>query len=87
MERWGNVRRNSLYGPGINVFNMSAAKSFWTPLGGNQRSSSVPMQQNVFNHKSSEHSGRTQSWVASAGAGTPYASSDTIYHRVTYRCA
>jgi hypothetical protein len=57
---WGNVRRTSLYGPGINVFNMSAAKSFrlpWEGVGIEFRADA----QNVFNHKI-RHSGRTQPW-------------------------
>ena len=48
---WGNVRRNSLYGPGINVFNMSAAKSFGLPWEG-VRVEFRADASNVFNHKS-----------------------------------
>jgi hypothetical protein len=48
---FGDVRRNSLYGPGLNVFNMSLGKTFSLPWEG------VKIQfrcdaQNVFNHPS-----------------------------------
>lgn len=49
---WGNVRRNSLWGPGINVFNLEAAKSFSIPW---REGISVQFRadaQNVFNHPS-----------------------------------
>jgi hypothetical protein len=48
---WGNVRRNSLYGPGLNVFNMSAAKSFGLPWE-DVRIEFRADAQNVFNHPS-----------------------------------
>jgi hypothetical protein len=48
---FGNVRRNALYGPGLNVFNMSAGKTFSLPW------EDIKFQircdaQNVFNHPS-----------------------------------
>jgi len=49
---FGNVRRNSLYGPKLNVFNMSAGKSFAIPA---REGMSVEFRAdaaNVFNHPS-----------------------------------
>ncbi|HTS04707.1 MAG TPA: TonB-dependent receptor [Candidatus Eisenbacteria bacterium] len=48
---WGDVRRNFLYGPGMNVFNMSMAKSFALPWEG-VRIEFRADAANVFNHKS-----------------------------------
>jgi hypothetical protein len=77
---WGNVRRNSLYGPGINVFNMSAAKSFalpWESMRIEFRADAA----NVFNHKSlAIPDGRNLG--SAKGVDQPYTSSDTI-SRVT----
>jgi hypothetical protein len=73
---WGNVRRNSLYGPGINVFNMSAAKSFALPW----ESMNVEFRadaENVFNHKSLGTPGGLNLGSA-AGVGQAYTSSNTI---------
>ena len=74
---WGDVRRNTLYGPGINVFNMSAAKSFRLPwregLGIEFRADAA----NIFNHKSLGTPGG-QNLGSAAGVGQPYTSSDTI---------
>jgi hypothetical protein len=73
---WGNVRRNSLYGPGINVFNMSAGKSFglpWEQMSIEFRADAA----NVFNHKSlGIPDGR--SLGSSAGVDQPYSSSNSI---------
>lgn len=49
---WGNVRRNSLYGPRLNVFNLSAAKSFSIPLREGMQVEFRADAQNVFNHAS-----------------------------------
>jgi hypothetical protein len=73
---WGNVRRNSVYGPGINTFNLSAAKSFAVPWEG------VSIQfradaQNVFNHPSYGNPGGLNLGGA-AGVGQPYASTTPI---------
>jgi Carboxypeptidase regulatory-like domain len=73
---WGNVRRNSLYGPGINVFNMSAAKSFslpWEEANIEFRADAA----NVFNHKSLGLPGGTNLGSA-AGVGQPYTSTNSI---------
>ena len=49
---FGNVRRNSLYGPGINVFNLSAGKSFSVPFKEGIKVEFRADAQNVFNHPS-----------------------------------
>jgi len=73
---WGNVRRNSLYGPHMNVFNMSAAKSFGLPW------EDVKIEfradaSNVFNHPSFSNPGGVN-LGGSSGPGMPYTSTDTI---------
>jgi len=73
---WGNVRRNSLYGPGINVFNMSAAKSFGLPWEG-VRIEFRADAANVFNHKSLGTPGGLNLGGA-ANPGDPYSSSNSI---------
>jgi len=73
---WGNVRRNSLYGPGINVFNMSMAKSFGLPWEGVMIEFRADAQ-NVFNHKSLSTPGGLNLGSA-AGVGEPYTSSNSI---------
>ncbi len=73
---WGNVRRNSLYGPGINVFNMSMAKSFGLPWEG-VRIEFRADAANVFNHKSLGTPGG-QNLGSAAGVGSPYTSANTI---------
>jgi hypothetical protein len=73
---WGNVRRNSLYGPGINVFNMSAAKTFSLPWEGVKFEFRADAQ-NVFNHPSLSTPGGLNLGGAS-GAGSPYTSANTI---------
>ncbi len=63
---FGNVRRNSLYGPGINTFNFSAAKAFTIPwregIGIQFRADA----QNVFNHpsfgQSEQHQPERRCW-------------------------
>ena len=49
---WGNVQRNSLYGPHLNVFNLSAAKSFTVPFKEGIQVEFRADAQNVFNHAS-----------------------------------
>ncbi len=51
MERLATCRRNSLYGPGLNIVNLSGSKTFSLPWEG------IKMQiradaQNAFNHPS-----------------------------------
>lgn len=68
---FGDVRRNSLYGPGINQFNLSAGKTFFLPWEGMQFQIRADAT-NAFNHASfSPPSVTTLS--GSNGAGTPYA--------------
>ncbi|MGC2329601.1 MAG: carboxypeptidase regulatory-like domain-containing protein, partial [Candidatus Sulfotelmatobacter sp.] len=67
---FGDVRRNSLYGPGLNVFNLSGSKTFHLPWEG------VDMQfradaQNAFNH-ASYGVPSDASLGGSNGPGTPY---------------
>jgi len=67
---FGNVRRNSLYGPGLKVFNLSAAKSVSIP---GREGMSVEFRadaQNVFNHASFGFP--SNSLGGSSGAGTAY---------------
>jgi hypothetical protein len=73
---WGDVRRNTLYGPGINVFNMAAAKSFGLPWEG-VRIEFRADAANVFNHKSLGTPGG-QNLGSALGIGKAYTSSDTI---------
>lgn len=73
---FGDVRRNSLYGPGMNVFNMSAAKSFGLPW------EDVKLEfradaSNVFNHPSFQNPGGVH-LGGSSGPGTAYTSTDVI---------
>ena len=72
---WGNVRRNSLYGPGINTFNFSAAKSFAVTEGvGIEFRADA---QNVFNHPSFGTPNNTQ-LGGSPGVGQPYSGTGPI---------
>jgi hypothetical protein len=74
---WGNVRRNSLYGPGINTFNFSAAKAFMIPW---RESTSIEFRadaQNVFNHPSFGTPNNTTLGGA-AGVGEPYSGTSPI---------
>jgi hypothetical protein len=73
---WGNVRRNYLYGPGMNVFNMSMAKSFALPWEG-VRVEFRADAQNVFNHKSLGIPGG-RNLGSAAGVDEPYTSANTI---------
>jgi hypothetical protein len=70
---FGNVPRNSLYGPGLNVFNMSAAKSFTIPF---KEGISVEFRadaQNVFNHPSfANPSTGLGNSTGTGGPGLPY---------------
>lgn len=73
---WGNVRRNSLYGPGMNVFNMSMAKSFGLPWEG-VRIEFRADAANIFNHKSLGIPGG-RNLGSAAGVDEPYTSANTI---------
>ena len=74
---FGNVRRNSLYGPGINTFNFSAAKAFTIPW---KEGISIQFRadaQNVFNHPSFGTPNNTTLGGA-AGVGQPYTGTSPI---------
>lgn len=71
---YGNVRRNSIYGPGIDVFNLSAHKEFALLEAWNHE---VKLQfradaQNVFNHPSFDVPANGAELTGSSGPTTPY---------------
>jgi len=73
---FGNSGRNSIYGPGIDVFNLSAHKEFavadlWQHPIKVQFRADV---QNAFNHPSFDVPGSGAQLQESAGPGTPYTS-------------
>ncbi|MGC2161963.1 MAG: TonB-dependent receptor [Silvibacterium sp.] len=67
---FGNVRRNSMYGPGINQTNLSAGKTFFLPWEGVQFQIRADAT-NAFNHASFSPPSTT-TLSGSAGAGQPY---------------
>jgi hypothetical protein len=73
---FGNVRRNSLYGPGINTFNFSAAKSFVTWKEGINIQFRADAQ-NVFNHPCFGTPNNT-GLSGAAGVGQPYSGTAPI---------
>jgi carboxypeptidase family protein len=78
---FGNVPRNSLYGPGLNVVNLSASKTFSLPWEG------VKVQircdaQNAFNHPSIGVPSDI-SLGGSNGPGTPYTSGNVALNTTT----
>jgi hypothetical protein len=75
---WGNVRRNSLYGPGINTFNMSASKAFAIPWREGIQIQFRADAQNVFNHPSFGTPNNTGLGNSVDGAGTPYTGTTPI---------
>ena len=68
---FGNVRRNSLYGPGINTFNLSALKGFSLPWREGFRIEFRADAQNVFNHPSFGTPSNVN-LSGAAGVGQPY---------------
>ena len=70
---FGNVKRNSLYGPGLSVVNLSAGKVFSLPWEGIKFELRGDAQ-NAFNHPSFGVTGDA-SLGGSNGTGTPYSSS------------
>ncbi len=74
---FGNVRRNSLYGPGLKVFNMSAAKSFSLPWREGMNVEFRADAQNVFNHPSFYFPDNT-GLSGAAAAGQPYSGTTPI---------
>jgi hypothetical protein len=76
----GNVKRNSLFGPGLNTFNMSLAKSFSLPREGMNLQLRADAQ-NVFNHAnfqppSSTTLGNLQN---TGGPGLPYTDASSAF--------
>jgi hypothetical protein len=74
---FGNVRRNSLYGPGINTFNLSSAKAFSIPWREGIKIEFRADAQNVFNHPSFGSPSNT-SLSGAAGVGQPYSGTGPI---------
>ncbi|MGA2169719.1 MAG: TonB-dependent receptor [Terracidiphilus sp.] len=72
---FGNVRRNSLYGPGNNEVNLSAAKTIKLPWEGIELKAHVDAV-NAFNHPS--FGVPNQYLSGSSGPGTPYTSPANI---------
>jgi len=72
---FGNVRRNSLYGPGINQENLSAGKTFFLPWEGIQFQLRADAT-NVFNHAS--FGPPTGTLFGSSGVGQPYTWDQTV---------
>jgi len=73
---FGNVRRNSLYGPGLKEFNMSAAKAFTVPYREGIKFELRADAQNVFNHPSFGYP--ANGLGGSSGPGTPYTNKTQI---------
>jgi carboxypeptidase family protein len=78
---FGDVRRNSLYGPGINVFNLSAAKSFSIPFKEGIKIEFRADAQNVFNHASYGPPANTTlgNLTGTGGVGLPYTTPSSAY--------
>jgi len=76
---WGDVRRNAIYGPGVNTFNFSLAKAFSIPY---REGISIQFRadaQNVFNHPSfGTPQGGTAALGGAAGVGQPYTNASAI---------
>jgi hypothetical protein len=74
---FGSVRRNSLYGPGLDYVNLSAAKTFHVPW------ENIELQirgdaQNAFNHPSFGVPGDATLGGSSGAAGSPYTTGTPI---------
>ena len=80
---FGNVRRNSLYGPGINTFNLSAAKGFSIPWREGIKIEFRADAQNVFNHPSFGTPSNTN-LSGAAGVGQPYTGTGPIRGLTVY---
>ena len=72
---YGNVKRNSVYGPGINQVNLSTSKSFALPREGMRLQFRCDAQ-NAFNHPS--FGVPNQSLGGSNGVGTAYTNTNAI---------
>jgi len=80
---FGNVRRNSLYGPGINTFNLSTAKGFSIPWREGIKIEFRADAQNVFNHPSFGTPSNTN-LSGAAGVGQPYSGTGPIRGLTVY---
>ena len=78
---FGNVPRNSLYGPGLNVVNLSGSKTFSMPWEGIKLQIRADAS-NAFNHPSYGVPGDA-SLGGSAGPGTPYTNGNTVINSAT----
>ena len=78
---FGNVKRNSLYGPGLDVVNLSGSKSFSLGREG-MRLQIRADAQNAFNHPSFGVPSDA-SLGGSSGPGTPYTSGTTAIRTTT----
>jgi hypothetical protein len=74
---FGNVRRNSLYAPGINTFNFSALKGFTIPWREGIRIDFRADAQNVFNHPAFGVPSNLN-LSGAAGVGQPYSGTAPI---------
>jgi hypothetical protein len=74
---FGNVRRNSLYGPGINTFNFSALKGFTIPWREGIKIEFRADAQNVFNHPAFGTPSNTN-LSGAAGDNQPYTGTGPI---------
>src|SRR5262249_44319112 len=77
---FGNVRRNSLYRPGLDVVNRSGSKTF--SIREMVRLQIRADAQNAFNHPSFGVPGDA-SLGGSSGTGTPYTTGTTVINTVT----
>ena len=69
---YGNVRRNSLYGPGLSNVNLSGSKSFSLPWEGVKLQIRIDAN-NAFNHSSFATPGRGDvNLISASGVGTAY---------------
>src|SRR5258708_2856295 len=79
---FGNVKRNSLYGPGLNEVNLSGGKTFSVP---GRESIKIQIRgdaQNAFNHPSFANPGTQLG--GSNGVGTPYTNATAISSLTVY---
>ena len=78
---FGDVPRNSLYGPGLNIVNLSGSKTFSLPWEGIQLQIRADAS-NAFNHPNYGVPGDAN-LGGSAGPGTPYTSGSTVINNTT----
>jgi Carboxypeptidase regulatory-like domain/TonB dependent receptor len=78
---FGDVPRNSLYGPGLNIVNLSGSKTFSLPWEGIQLQIRADAS-NAFNHPNYGVPGDAN-LGGSSGPGTPYTSGSTVINNTT----